>query len=326
VTHTADFIRKREETDSLLVASVLNSSLSITGQFKLGGIVQVAPSFREITTFFDRDTSGIGIVRRDIVTGDLSLSTVIYGMSLFGVGPIERFRQTITPSITFSITPYVEQGRIVNLLGYGKIPPARRYTFTLTNNYEGKTKDGKKLVLVTSQLNLSRDLLNPESKPPMSFNFQMLPQEKINWRFTGSYDLSLRKLLDYSIITQLNFSLGKGSEEDTLGGAFIGPWRFSITHSFSRVSNGEITQRLSWKVRGRLTKHWRFSYSMDFDPESKRVLSQTLNLDRDLHCWALTFNWWIQPGGVWTYNFKVWIKSLPDIAFKRSLFEIFLPK
>lgn len=327
LTHSLDVVHTRDLEDSLTTSSVANSSLNLTSQFKVFGIFQIAPNVNQITTFFDRDTSGRHLVRRDIAKAQVSLSTIIYGMSLFGLGPFEKFRQTLKPSLSFSITPYVDQGNIVNVSGYGPIPQSREYSFSLSNTYEGKTKSGKKMTILTSQLSTSRDLLRPGVKPPVSFSSELFPQGKVNWRFSGNYDIAEKKLTQLSLVTNLSLSLGKENVSDTLASeTHFGPWNVRITHSINKSTDQQVTQRVSASLQGKLTKNWKVSYSVDLDPKMGVVLSQSLNLDRDLHCWALSFRWWTQPGGVWSYDFKLWIKALPDISFKRSLFEVFLPK
>ncbi len=327
LTHNLDFTHKRAYEESLSVYTVANSNLNLSLQSKLFGVIQLAPNITEITTFFDRDTAGKHLTRRDIVRTQLSISTVIYGMSLFGLGPVERFRQTLRPSFSLSFTPNINQENIVSIGGYGPIPPSRTYTFTLSNTYEGKLKSGKKITILTSQLSTSRDLLHPEAKAPVSVSSQLFPQERINWRFSGTYSTEKRKFTQISIVTNLSFSLGKRTTRDSTSQVHrFGPWNFRITHSMTRQEEGKGTQRLSISLNGKMTKNWDLSYSFDLDPESGEILSQSLNLNRDLHCWALSFRWWTQPGGVWSYDFKIWIKALPDISFKRSLFEVFLPK
>jgi hypothetical protein len=39
------------------------------------------------------------------------------------------------------------------------------------------------------------------------------------------------------------------------------------------------------------TKRWKIATTTNFDLETKRITNTRLTLSRNMHCWALSFNW-----------------------------------
>ena len=69
-----------------------------------------------------------------------------------------------------------------------------------------------------------------------------------------------------------------------------------------------ITQTLSLSGDFSLTKKWKISFRTNFDLVKKELSSTSININRDLHCWEMTFSW-IPVGYMQSYNFQINVKG-----------------
>lgn len=79
------------------------------------------------------------------------------------------------------------------------------------------------------------------------------------------------------------------------------PWKVSLSHVYSIYANQEKTieatenhksiQTIAAIADISFTKRWKIATSTNFDLETKRITNTRLTLSRNMHCWALAFNW-----------------------------------
>jgi hypothetical protein len=92
------------------------------------------------------------------------------------------------------------------------------------------------------------------------------------------------------------------------------PWKLNLSHVYSITANQNISTSNPDKIRqvqtiaanGDLsfTKRWKIIGSVNYDVETVKVTYTTLALSRDMHCWALSFNW-IPIGGNKSFLFSL---------------------
>ncbi|MFP4522001.1 MAG: hypothetical protein ACLFQK_07645, partial [Fibrobacterota bacterium] len=75
--------------------------------------------------------------------------------------------------------------------------------------------------------------------------------------------------------------------------------------------------RLSLSSRFSLTRTLSVRHSASFDMARNRLIDQTFNFTKDLHCWSAMLNW-VPTGYRSGYYFKIYIKDLEDIKFERE--------
>ena len=96
-------------------------------------------------------------------------------------------------------------------------------------------------------------------------------------------------------------------------------WSTQITHAYS-TSRGapKPTQSLTLNLTLSFhpTQKWRCDGSVYVDAREREVVSQSLSLQRDLHCWDLRFEH-RSVGGRAEYFFRVAIRDLPDVKYER---------
>jgi len=316
---SSHFLRKETEEETRYY---LDNRASLNSEFSLLRYLKLRPELDLQTTLFDRDALGRRNVLRNVYSASLSLSTAFYGMSLFGLGPFERFRSTTRPSISFKYTPEIDQENLIPFGEISVVPPQKSGILSLATSIEGKTRKGKKLTLLTVNLSESYNFLN-EERPfsSISWSSRLLPEFPVRSRISGAYDIEERRFYNIDFVTEAELKLSV--LEDTSTGKKSG-WRIKLTHSMSSLETGEGDQRLRGSLSGHPTSKWEMRLSFNFDLKKGELIDERIELERDLHCWAFNFRW-SRYGDTWNYDFKLWIKKLPDVKFKRSLFEIFLP-
>ena len=94
----------------------------------------------------------------------------------------------------------------------------------------------------------------------------------------------------------------------------------SLSYSFSAI-NPLIIRKTFWANTSssiRLTQKWRISYRARFDIIEKGLVNHSFTINRDLHCWELSFNWTPNGLGQGIY-LKLNVKSpiLQDLKFEK---------
>ncbi|MDR2882933.1 MAG: LPS-assembly protein LptD [Alistipes sp.] len=101
------------------------------------------------------------------------------------------------------------------------------------------------------------------------------------------------------------------------------PWSFtfnySINYSHTNQRQPEIGQTLSFNGNVTLTEKWGFHFDSGYDFTRRKLSHMQLSLNRDLHCWEMSFNW-VPMGPQKMYSFHIGIKAgmLRDIKYDKS--------
>lgn len=302
--------------------------------FRLLRHFQVAPSLQGYGLLMDRDTAGNPYATYGTFSGSVSLSTVLYGYSLFSLGPVERFRHTLRPSVQASWAPKNPGEHLLPFGGYQPTPGGTwSASWRVSNLFEGKTARG---VVQIGRLDLSQSY-NPQAPPGSRFSdysafFELLPgNRRLNVRGSAVLahpDFTLRTLsLDWQTDFSLKYPMVWTAREDSSTGKVTydpARWRVSLALSFQKTRGSPASQFLDLGLSGNLTKLWQVSLTTGYDLTQGKWLARRLSVSRDLHCWELAFSWTTQ-GDYWAYDFRLWIRDLPDVKIHRGLFDMFLP-
>jgi hypothetical protein len=92
------------------------------------------------------------------------------------------------------------------------------------------------------------------------------------------------------------------------------PWKFNFTHVYSVIANVSKNstnsdsylplQTLSANGDVSFTKRWKIIGTVNLDIQTTKITYTTLTLSRDMHCWAMSFNW-IPIGGNQSFLFSL---------------------
>jgi hypothetical protein len=102
------------------------------------------------------------------------------------------------------------------------------------------------------------------------------------------------------------------------------PWDFGFDYSFNYTGprrpseKGRYTQTIGLRGNLSLTNKWRISANTNFDIMAKEFSFTTFNLNRDLHCWSMSFNF-VPFGYMKSYSFTINAKSsmLKDLKLEK---------
>ncbi|WP_407431045.1 putative LPS assembly protein LptD [Arcticibacter sp.] len=209
----------------------------------------------------------------------LKLSTISFG------GRTAFFKQKIGINFSGSFDPY----QVMNEKGY----PVRINKFLI--------KDGKLARL--SSLSLSTDF---------SFNSSALRERNEELRkrqddpnITPSQQQDIRNILNNP-----NYYVD-----------FTVPWNFSAAYSFNYTNNGLrsfITNTLNFNGDLSVTPKWKVVFNSGYDFRAKEISLTRFSINRDLHCWDMSFGW--TPFGRYkSYSFDIRVRAsiLQDLKLRR---------
>ncbi len=103
------------------------------------------------------------------------------------------------------------------------------------------------------------------------------------------------------------------------------PWDFrfdyslSYSNSYKPNTKAQIMQSLNFSGRMSLTENWRLSMNTNFDIQAMKFSFTTFNVSRELHCWAMSFNF-VPFGDRKSYSFTLSAKSsmLKDLKLEKQ--------
>ncbi len=348
---------RREETDSSGVKSLrnrLNTSHSLSTTYTLFHLT-LSPNVYLNT--LGEDTAGGRFVFGKGYGFSIPLSTTLYGVSLFGLGSVEKFRHIFKPTVSYYYRRVADS--IMGIPGESK-----GLTFSVDNTHEYRIRrDTVKEVKTLLQWSASTSYVfsdTLQNRPlkerftPVSFTARTNPARWMGIVATGTYDHVNGRLGSGQVIVNLGrFNLNelvKGRVEakdtvDTLRSDTAqadttlteeevleanrptpSPWTFGLSYSYSLPVYGQPPlSTVRFGISGSPTPYWYVDYSFTYDLTNRKYLDQSLSVARDLHCWKLEARWsWF--GGYSTYDVRIYVKAIPEIAIKRGVLDIFLPK
>ena len=301
----------RQGFDNLLT---LNSPQRIFQYFNLSPAI----SFRE--TIYESDTLGEKYPRREHYRASVNLSTVIYGLSKWGIGPVERLRHVLKPSLSYSYAPEIDQSRYYDLPGIAGVGSANSVSLTLGNEFQvklGRGEEVKRIDLAFLNLNTTYDLDNKRLSNVQA-TFDVNPDPLIDFIAAGSYNPYTRALETVSATTALRLR-GSGHEEGQE------PWMLDLNHNYVRGVVREMDIHQLWgRIGLNLTRNWTVNYSMRYDLTGGTIVDRAFSLRRDLHCWEAYFTW-SSFAEKWSYDFRINIKAVPEIRLGKGILGIFMP-
>lgn len=109
---------------------------------------------------------------------------------------------------------------------------------------------------------------------------------------------------------------------------FSMPWSFSFDYSISYMDDRFDSERLEYKKKVsqslnfngsiKFSKNWSFSFSSGYDFDEKDISYTSINIGRNLHCWAASLRM-VPFGAYQSYNFNISVNSslLQDLKYEK---------
>ncbi|MBI4719965.1 MAG: LPS-assembly protein LptD [Chitinivibrionia bacterium] len=261
-----------------------------------------------------------------------SARTNLYGTFYPGIGALSGIRHTLTPSVSYSYNPRV-----------GSRQASEGYSVSLTNAVDLKVRSGEQEKKVSNVLiwDVSANY-NPRAPKRQGWS---TVASRVNLKIFGtnvSMNQSIQpytgEILSTSITSFLDirgshpFGGSRDEEAPVLnvvagdtaqagGDADDRPgesereesaWNIGMAYSYAKSSYGESRATLNMNSAMRLTKSWRLTYSTTYDLTDRMFLGQSFTINRDLHCWEMSFSRQ-KLGEEWQYYFRINIKAHTEV-------------
>lgn len=100
------------------------------------------------------------------------------------------------------------------------------------------------------------------------------------------------------------------------------PWNlrvnFNLNYSNPITGKRQLTENLSANGDLAMTEKWKVGYNASYDFEKDRFARLDFSINRDLHCWTLSF-YWIPLGRFQSYNLTIRVKAsiLQDLKIEK---------
>ena len=303
----------------------------------------------------NKDKNNKKFVRGYDYNSTTSISTNIYGVFTFPKGRLKALRHIISPSISYTMHPdFSSNDRFYNFssISISKANRSEKISLGLTNKLQAKVidKQGKlkklnNLFTWTSSLNYDFQK-KPKGFSTLTHSITTMPfnvafgSTTLNFsnNFRGVQDFYTMNLTNYELSATLSlkgnldymnyypvkptFNMkGISADDECCNGSKkleTKPW--DITSSFTYKKNtktGYYSSGLHNTLHVNLTKNWNLTYSNYYNFKEKELISQSIDVYRDLHCWQLKFSW-DKSGDYWSYRLEIQVKKLPDLKFLQT--------
>lgn len=235
----------------------------------------------------------------------VSLTTQLYGTSLFGAAGFSKFRHTLIPAFSYKNTNNIFLD--YNDFSRDSVNAGESVTLSLSNNIEGK-EESKIRMLVKNTNSMTYNLVT-DSFSLLTSSVQILPSYPLNSTVSIRYNI-----YDKNITYNINSSYRKNFNNPLSTGNI----NFSAA-SFIDIESDSITRnQISTAVSGSIGEFLNIRYSMLYDVLNKNTVSSSLTMNRDLHCWKASFT--ISTYGEnFKYDFGLSLKDMPEISIDKDL-------
>ncbi len=220
--------------------------------------------------------------------GSIGIGTVLYGRSILRS---PEFRHTIKPYFYYKFSRSNES-HIENI------------GVSIQNDFMTLSWNGNKIDLgridIGSTWNFETRKWNP-----VGIVFMTSQISGFSLRGGLTWDIYSDRLYGKYLIS--NYSLSRGN------------FRMNLTYNVKEDSDESIWGTISMKP----TSGWRIEGNVRYDLRNGMLINERISLKRDLHCWELQFNYQ-KYGDRWNYDFRLYIKAIPEVKVGKDIMEMLL--
>ncbi|MEO0278564.1 MAG: putative LPS assembly protein LptD, partial [candidate division WOR-3 bacterium] len=270
----------------------------------------------------DYDTAGKPLPLVKNFNGSASFGTVLYGRTIFGINNA-YLTHTLQPSVNLSFQPKLSNP--VTDYYFASPGPQRFLSMGISfmNNFGVMLKE-RNIDFISVGFSSYTNLLDTLQKSKFNtwnISASSLGQLPISIRLNAVFYFDSLKIKNptVNLSYRLTLPMPRVNFEDSLPRN-----TFSIFVNYSLSKYYFVSQTLSFNGNFNLGKSFRINFGGSYDFSRKEIISKTLSISKDLHCWEASFSY-SGFGTRWDYNFRVWIKKLPDVKVEKSIFDLFLP-
>ena len=330
---TGGILRKRsEDSTKILTNTGARNSISLGLNYTLLHYLRFNTGVNSNLNILPKDTANSAFTLQKSLRLSQGFSTTLYGFSIFGLPfmGIQKFMHILSTSVSFSLVPSVKNDTVI--FQYGSFyTPGKYLTLSLQNTFWAKASS-KKLHLLS--LNLSANYNFKEKKwDNVPINFTLSEKLPLKIRGNIQYNTENKTFENPSIFITSSFKLPlfRTSFVNSLPGdtdsTKISKERNFLSANFNyTITKNQVftSQTIALNGRYRISPSIKGGFSISYDLSHGKYLARSLSLKKDLHCWELDFSY-NKYGNIWDYNFRVFIKKIPDIKLDKGLLRSLLP-
>ncbi len=268
-----------KDQEDITTYQAARTDLDLSDPLKLWGFLNMTPRLRVSQSSYHNRKGGTGFLHQEVYEGSLSLFTRLYGIfKRPAVGPLTRWRHTLSPQVTYHFRPDFDSSRFSGLTGFpGVTGEANSFGLSLTNDFDAKYLDGgkeKQVSLFSLVQSTSYSLVKARQEGQsgwgdLSTRLESRPNRRFNLSIQMSHSLfdgeTFDPFLSSSTISMSIKGRGHDNEADSLaslGTAGLNkegnelseivsqqeyavpreigrlPWSLSLTHTLSRSRMG----------------------------------------------------------------------------------------
>ncbi len=239
--------------------------------------------------------------------------------------------------------------------GAASVGNSQSMTLRLSHVYQAKIQTAeaeRNLELVSITHSFSHDFEKETRKfsnLTTSFNSNVLPKLRFNGSMTHSLyragfdelDFWHPRMTDFNLTTNIDLvgrsflfddaspavPQGADSAIQVTGGppprdaGRGGGWSFAASYGYAETGiNTDYFNKksfLRFNLRFNLTPLTRITYSQSYDFEDHKTVTNSVNIERTIHCWTGTFHW-VPTGSTKGWGFKLFVTAIPAIKIDNS--------
>ena len=349
-----------DEQEETVIYQASRTNLVLTDPLRIRGFLNVTPRLALSSSHYHTREDNTGYLHQETYETSVSLFTRLYG--IFDrpvVGPMTRWRHTLSPQLTYLFRPDFDSERFSGLTGFpGAGGEASTIGIQLKNDFDAKYREGEEekeisllsVIQSTSYSTVRARQAGQSGWGDLTSRFESNPNDRLDFSVQMAHSLFEGERFD-PFLTSLTITArlkgeGRGGEADTVpavdtedlgtGESEVSeivseeeyvaprtlsrlPWSFSLTHSLSRSRINPASQSLYGTVSFNPTVKWWLIYSARYSFDEERVQNQRWTLRRDLHRWELLLSMDSLPGSRFRFEIRVNLIDLPALEFKRAV-------
>lgn len=259
---------------------------------------------------FNQDTADNPYPSRFAYSLGVTATTNLYRVYTLGIPGIHGVLHKILPRLSYAYTPDFDVGVLPVISGIPSFAEAQNIGFGVDQIIDAKTGEQQdKHTLLRMGLGSTYSLLT-DSLSNITFNAE-LPYNPLPAPFSRFASQITGNINPYS-----------GDYDYTLSNTTAFQLDF-LTLNINQSYKKDGTYQIWFNGDVKPTHHWTVSYSARYDRTMRTFVDYSFSVKRDLHCWQAVLNF-DQLGDNWRYDFKVYIKDIPDVQIGKGLLGYFL--
>lgn len=220
--------------------------------------------------------------------GSIGIGSVLYGRSIFR-GP--ELRHTIKPYVYYSFTRSGDTH-------------TQRLSASIENNLSAFSSEGNKIDLGRVDMNSTWNY-DTHRWNPVKVNLTTPMIKGVSLRGGLTWDVYSDSIYSRYLVTDYSFSKGD--------------FRINITYNIREDGDESVWGNIAMRP----TDGWKVEGGVRYDLKDRELINERISLIRDLHCWELQFNYQ-RYGDRWNYDFRLYIKAIPEVKVGKDIMEMLL--